>query len=487
VSALLAKTLRSSTFRRALIWIAIFGAVVLALFGYVYWSTASYVLSRADQAIGTEYAVLHKAYEVAGRNGLTAAIEQSIADQRFAGGIYLLADHSFTPVAGNLKVWPAALKGVQGWTNFSARAWKPDAADRPTLRAKFEMLPDGYHLLVGRDIADLDAFARRINTALALVISLIFVLAGAASISVTRRTVARIEAINATSRAIMQSGLGRRIPLQGTQDEWDQLAENLNLMLGRIEALMGEVKQVTDNVAHDLRTPLTRMRGQLEKACNRQRDSVSDQSLIEDTMAELDGVLRTFASLTRISQIEASDRGAAFPTVDLSRIANEVVELFDAAAEERASHLSLVADQPVLVTGDRDLLFDMTANLVDNALKHGRAAGRVIVEVRGDDGGAVISVADDGPGLPVDEHANVFKRFYRLERSRGTPGSGLGLSVVAAVARLHGASIEMLDNRPGLKVRLRFPAPTGSVREGKSALGAQLAAAQNQGEPVSAR
>jgi signal transduction histidine kinase len=471
VSALLTKTLRSSTFRRALIWIAIFGAVVLALFGYVYWSTASYVLTRSDQAIAAEHAVLHKAYQIAGRSGLVATIEQCIADERFEGGIYLLADPSFTPVVGNLKAWPAALKGAQGWENFSARALKPDAADRPTLRATFETLPDGYHLLVGRDIGDLDAFARKINTALALVISLIFVLAGAASISVTRRTVARIEAMNATSRAIMQSGLGRRIPLRGTQDEWDQLAENLNLMLGRIEALMGEVKQVTDNVAHDLRTPLTRMRGQLEKACNRQRNPASDQSLIEDTMAELDGVLRTFTSLTRISQIEASDRRAAFRNVDLTRIAGEVVELFDAAAEERGSHLSLAGDRPVFVAGDRDLLFDMTANLVDNALKHGRAAGRVIVEVRRDEGGAVISVADDGPGLPVDEHANVFKRFYRLERSRGTPGSGLGLSVVAAVARLHGASIEMLDNRPGLKVRLRFPAPTGTKVEDNGACG----------------
>jgi signal transduction histidine kinase len=456
---LLAKTLRSSTFRRALIWIGIFGAVVVALFGYVYWSTSSYVLSRSDHAIAAENAVLQKAYAVGGRSGLIAAIEQCIADDRFEGGIYLLADPSFTPVAGNLKAWPSALQGVHGWDNFSARAWKPDAADRPVLRARFETLPDGYHLLAGKDISDLDEFAKKINTALALVISLIFVLAGTASVSVTRRTVGRIESINATSRAIMQSGLGKRIPIHGTRDEWDQLAENLNSMLERIEALMGEVKQVTDNVAHDLRTPLTRIRGRLEQACSRQRDPVSDQSLIDDTMVELDGVLRTFSSLTRISQIEASDRRAAFRTVDLAKIASEVVELFDAAAEENGGHLSLVGDQQVFVTGDRDLLFDAIANLVDNAIKHGYEAGQVTVEVAHSDGGAVIAVADDGPGLPPDEHPRVFKRFYRLERSRGTPGSGLGLSVVAAVARIHGARIEMLDNRPGLKVRLWFPAP----------------------------
>jgi signal transduction histidine kinase len=457
---LLAKTLRSSTFKRALIWIAIFGAIVVMLFGYVYWSTSSYVLSRSDQAIAAEYAELYRAYATGGRSGLIAAIEKRIAENRFEGGIFLLADPSFAPVVGNLEAWPSALQGAKGWDNFSERALKPETVDRPVLRARFETLPDGYHLLVGKEIGDLDGFAKRINTALALVLALIFVLAGAASISVTRRTVGRIEAINATSRAIMQSGLDKRIPLHGTRDEWDQLADNLNSMLERIEALMTEVKQVTDNVAHDLRTPLTRMRGRLERACGRPRDPASDQSLIEHTMAELDGVLRIFSSLTRISQIEARDQRAAFGTLDLANVASEVVELFDAAAEESGGHLSLVRDQHVFVTGDRDLLFDAIANLVDNAIKHGREAGQVTVEVEHSDGGGVISVADDGPGLPADEQQNVFKRFYRLERSRRTPGSGLGLSVVAAVARLHGARIEMFDNRPGLKVRLRFPAPT---------------------------
>jgi signal transduction histidine kinase len=418
------------------------------------------VLSRSDRAIAEEYAILGKAYAVAGRSGLIAAIERSIADERSNGGLYLLADPSFAPVAGNLKVWPPNMKGVKGWDNFSVRALKPDAADRPLLRATFETLPDGYHLLVGRDISDLDEFARKINTALALVLSLIFVLAGVASISVTRRTVGRIEAINATTRAIMQSGLGKRIPLRGTRDEWDQLAENLNSMLERIETLMAEVKQVSDSVAHDLRTPLTRMRGRLEKAYSRQRDG-NDQSLIDETMADLDSVLRMFSSLTRISQIEASDRTSAFRTVNLSAIASEVVELFDAAAEDKGTHLDALVDKEVLVTGDRDLLFDAIANLVDNAIKHGREEGWVTVEVTRN-GSAVISVADDGPGIPDNELQNVFKRFYRLERGRRTPGNGLGLSLVAAVARLHGARIEMEDQSPGLKFRLRFPEPKSS-------------------------
>jgi signal transduction histidine kinase len=261
----------------------------------------------------------------------------------------------------------------------------------------------------------------------------------------------------------MHSGLGKRISLRGTRDEWDQLAENLNLMLDRIEGLMGDVKQVTDNVAHDLRTPLARMRGRLEKAYNSQRDSVHDQLLIADTIVDLDAVLRMFTSLVRISQIETNDRTAAFHTVNLTEIAKEVAELYDAAAEQKATHLTVNTDLQVTVQGDRDLLFDAVANLVDNAIKHGRDAGHVNVEVNQNDEVAVVSVCDDGPGIPADECQQVFKRFYRLERSRRTPGNGLGLSLVAAVTRLHGARIEMTDNAPGLKVQLQIPTRMGSA------------------------
>jgi signal transduction histidine kinase len=461
VSVLLANTLRSSTFKLALICIAIFGTMVFALLGYVYWSTASYVRSRSDHAIAAELAILQKAYASAGRSGLIATMAQRLADQRFEGGVYLLADPSYAPLAGNLTDWPSAMKGSRGWGEFSARE------GRPLLRATFETLPDGSHLLVGKDIDDRDEFAQKIKIAVALCILLIFVLAGVASVLVTRRTVGRIEAINATSRAILQSGLGQRIPLRGTHDEWDELAANLNSMLDRIEALMGEVKQVTDNVAHDLRTPLARVRGRLEKAYNKQRDGDYDQSLISDTIADLDDVLRMFSSLTRISQIEAHVRTAAFSAVNLAEIASEVVELFDAAAEDKGGHLKAVGDRRVLVRGDRDLLFDAVANLVDNAIKYGGDAGQVTVEVKESDGGAVISVADDGPGIPVDEGQHVFKRFYRLEQSRRTPGNGLGLSLVAAVARLHGARIEMVDNVPGLKIQLLFPLTASSSLENR--------------------
>jgi signal transduction histidine kinase len=457
---LLAKTLTSSTFKLALIAIGIFGVIVSAIFSYVYLSTSSYVRSRSDRAIMSEYLSLRGAYERSGRDGLIALIQQRIADKGFADNVYILVDPSLAVLGGNLKAWPSTVAAAQGWTEFRAPEPLPNATNRPLLRAKLETFPSGDRLLAGRDISDLDSFTDQIKTAVILGVALIFVIAGVTSILVTRRTVGRIESINATSRAIMLSGLDKRIPLRGSNDEWDRVAENLNLMLDRIETLMGEVKQVSDNVAHDLRTPLTRMRARLEKAYHGQRSGETDQSLIGDTIADLDAVLRIFSSLTRIAQIETQARKGAFRTVNLAEIASEVVELYDAAAEPDGTRLTVVGDREVLVTGDRDLIFDAIANLVDNAIKHGRAGGQVVVANENMDGRPVISIADDGPGIPADEYEHVFKRFYRLEHGRYTPGNGLGLSLVAAVARLHGARIEMLDNSPGLKFKLWFSVPT---------------------------
>jgi signal transduction histidine kinase len=458
---LLAKTLTSSTFKLALIAIGTFGMIVSAIFSYVYLSTASYVRARSDRANMTEYLILQGAYARSGREGLIALIERRIADRSFADNVYLLADPSLAVLGGNLKAWPSTVTAASGWAEFRAAQPSPDATHRPLLRAMLETFPGGDRLLVGRDISEFDSFTEQIKAAVISSGALIFVLAAVASILVTRRTVGRIEQINATSRAIMQSGLDQRIPLRGSHDEWDRVAENLNLMLDRIETLMGEVKQVSDNVAHDLRTPLTRMRGRLEKAYDSQRSGEADQTLIGDTLADLDAVLRMFSSITRIAQIETQARTDAFRTANLVEIASEVVELYDAAAEQDGTRLTIVGDPEVKVTGDRDLIFDAIANLVDNAIKHGRAGGQVVVANESIDGRPVISIADDGPGIPAGEHEHVFKRFYRLEASRCTPGNGLGLSLVAAVARLHGARIELLDNAPGLKFRLWFAAPSG--------------------------
>jgi signal transduction histidine kinase len=453
---LLTKTLTSSTFKLALIAIGTFGVIASAIFSYVYLSTSAYVRSRSDRAIMLEYSSLQDAYHRSGRDGLLALARQRTADRSFSDSVYVLADPGLAILGGNLKVWPPTITAAGGWAEFRAPPRSPNEETRPLIRAMLGTFPGGDRLLVGRDISDLDSFTDLIKTAVISGVALIFVLAGVASILVTRRTVGRIESIIATSQAIMLSGLDKRIPLRGSNDEWDRAAQNLNLMLDRIETLMGEIKQVSDNVAHDLRTPLTRMRGRLEKAFHGQRIANDDQWLIGETIADLDAVLQMFLSITRIAQIETQARKDAFRTVNLVDIASEVVELYDAAAEQDKTHLTVAGDREVLVTGDRDLIFDAIANLVDNAIKHGRAGGQVVVAAENIDGNPVVSIADDGPGIPADQHEHVFKRFYRLEHSRFTPGNGLGLSLVAAVAGLHGVKIDLLDNSPGLKIKLRF-------------------------------
>ena len=449
---LLIKALRSSTYKFALICIAIFGLLVFVLFGFVYLSTVRYVQTNLDRSIATEQRVLSKAYRSVGRDDAISIMKERIVEEAFAGAFYMIADPSDRVVAGNLENWPIDLKTADGWKTFRL----PDGAEA---RAAFETLPDGYRLLVGKKIDGFEEFGRQIRLAFLLIVAFIFVLAGTASIAITRRTMGRIEAINATTEAIMRSGLGERIPRRATRDEWDQLASNLNAMLDRIERLVDEVKEVGDNVAHDLRTPLARIRGRLEQAQKGPRDGGKDQVLIERSLSDLDDVLRMFSSLTRISRIEANAPSLSAVPVDLSKVAKDVADLFDAASEETGGRLNVLDGGRVFVAGDRDLLFDALANLVDNAIKHGRNGGWVQIEVGERLGRAMISVSDNGPGIPCSEHDQVLRRFYRLESSRHTPGNGLGLSLVAAVARFHDLSIEMADNAPGLTVKLHFPAP----------------------------
>src|SRR5215471_7189745 len=451
VFVLLTRTLKSSTFRLALVCIAVFSGTVFALLGYVYWATTDFVRSRCDREISADRAVLGQAYEKAGRDGLAHLITQRVAGRELESGVYVLADPARGVLAGNLRSWPSGLRGPQRWADVEV----PEAGGRIRLRAIYETLPDGSQLLVGRSLDELDRFVGIIKTALVYGGILTLVLATVAGVFVTRRTVGRIEAMNAAAREIMQCRLGNRIPLRGTQDEWDQLGENLNAMLDRIEELVREVGQVSDNVAHDLRTPLTRLRGRLEQASREAFDGERCQALIAETTRDLDAVLNMFSSLLRISRIETLDPRRAFRIMDLDQVAGEVAELFDAAAEEQGAHVKFESAGRVLVRGDRDLLFDAISNLVDNAIRHG-GAGDVQVTVRNDDQQPTISVADRGPGIPLDERTHVLKRFYRIERSRSTPGSGLGLSLVAVVARLHDAHLEMEDHAPGLKIQLRF-------------------------------
>ena len=448
---LLNKTLRSSTLRLAFIYVVVFSSAIFSLLGYVYWSTVGYLNKKSDRAISVELSLITKAYDASDRNRMVQLINQRLTDGYFNDWVYLLADRSLHYVVGNLKSWPATLPGAEGWlTDVSLDRAGP-------LRVAHQVLPDGYHLLLGHRIDELDRFGENVTVGLAVAAAMFFILAAAAGISTSRRSVARIEAINTTSRAIMRSGLGERIPLRGTGDEWDGLAKNLNSMLDRIEELVETNRQVSDNIAHDLRTPLTRMRGRLERACNQDLDVGRYQALVNDTIGELDVILTTFSSLLRISQIEARDRTAGFRHANLSAIVREVAELFEPAAEEKGVRLQPDACGIVPVVGDRDLLFDAISNLVDNAIKHGGDRGEVGIAVSEGIDGPVLAITDRGPGIPNEERKQVLRRFYRLERSRNSPGNGLGLSLVAAVANLHGARLVLADNAPGLRVELHFP------------------------------
>jgi signal transduction histidine kinase len=454
---LLHKTLRSSTFRLAFVYVGLFSSAILALLGYVYWTTASFVDQRLADAIAAEQRLLRAADDGGGREALLTQVRQRTADGFFRDWVYLVVDSGSAYAAGNLRSWPPELSDRAGSGEITLSDGASGAIGGRAVRVVYSTLADGAHLLVGRDAGDLERLRNRTATALAAAALLFISLAAAAGISTSRRSVARIETINASTRKIMQAGLGERIPLRGTRDEWDELADNLNTMLARIEELTESTRQVADNVAHDLRTPLTHLRGRLEKALAHRPDLAQYRILVGGAIVELDALLQTFTSLLRISRIEMGDQTAGFGRLDLSAIAREVVDLFDPTAEEASVRLRWSESAPVLVFGDRDLLFDAIANLIDNAIKHGGRGGTVRVRVESDGAEATLSVADGGPGIPEEEREHVLQRFYRLERSRHNPGNGLGLSLVAAVVKLHRARIDMRENGPGLRIELTFP------------------------------
>jgi len=437
------------------------GSVVILL-GFIYWATAGYMDRQTDLAIEADIEGLAEQYRQRGLSGLTQVIEDRLSRDRSGATVYLLVDEDLSPIIGNLDRWPEARPSADGWVEFRLREWGPDRTDEHLARARVFLLRGGLHLLVGRDIRELEATRSLILHALGWGLAITIGLALAGGLMMSASVVRRLDAINQTSREIMEGDLSRRIATDGTGDDFDQLAANLNRMLERIQELMEGVRRVSDSIAHDLRTPLTRLRTRLELAHTQLDEPQRLQGAIEDDIADTEELLVTFGALLRIARIESAGGQGAMGEVDMGHLVRAVAELYEPLAVERGQSLR-VATGPVAVRvhGDRDLLFQAVANLVDNAIKYTPRGGRIALGVSATAGEVELTLADSGPGIPEEQREWVFQRFFRLDASRTTPGSGLGLSLVRAVVRVHGAQIDLEDNHPGLRVRLRLPKPPG--------------------------
>jgi signal transduction histidine kinase len=454
----LIKLLHTSTFYLALVYMVLFASSVLLLLSFIYWSTVGYMARQTDATIEAEIIGLAEQYRRRGLAGLVTVITERLAQNPDGSSLYLFAAHDYTPLAGNLSHWPEVVeKSSDGWLNFDLKALGDEKKSR-VARARPFVLRGGLHLLVGRDIRELKAIQALILRALSWGLAITLALALLGGLMMSWSIVRRLDAINQTSRQIMRTGdLSGRVPTKGTADDFDQLADNLNAMLDQIEKLMAGVREVSDHIAHDLRTPLTRLRNRLEQMRWQNPNSEQFGLQLEQTIAEADQLLATFNALLRIARIESGSHQNRLMKVDLVTLVRDAFELYEALAEEKNQTLTIDTKQAVLaVHGDRDLLFQALANLLDNAVKYTPSGGQILINLLCHDEQIELSVADTGPGIPLEAREKVLQRFYRLEASRSTPGNGLGLSLVAAVAQFHAIEMSLQDNQPGLRVVLAF-------------------------------
>ncbi|WP_158045503.1 sensor histidine kinase [Skermanella pratensis] len=451
--------LRTTTFRVALLYLGLFLASVLVILGLIYWFTAGFIERQTDETIAAEIAGLREHYRQRRLPGLIEVVNARSATPR-TSTLYLVASPTYAPLAGNLSAWPDAAPDPDGWVEFEIKDAPPTPdGRRHDARAVMFTLSGGYHLLVGRDTRERGQFQERVLISLAWALLLTIGLGAAGGVLISRNVMHRIDAINRTTRQIMSGALQERMAVKGSGDELDQLAGNLNAMLDQIEQLMVGMRQVSDSIAHDLRTPLTRLRSRLEITLVECSGEDEYRGAIQEAIGEADRLLGIFSALLSIAEAEAGTLQRSFHKVALADIARRIADLYEPAAEEAGLSLDSDIQAEPVVLGNQQLLAQAVANLLDNALKYSPTGGRVTLTVDGPDGsrGAFISVADGGPGIPADQRESVLRRFVRLESSRSSPGNGLGLSLVDAVARLHGARLEMDDNRPGLIVAIVFP------------------------------
>jgi signal transduction histidine kinase len=458
----LGKLLRTTAFKLTLVYLGVFVLFAASLLGYFALNTRRLITEQITATVNGEVNGLSEQYGQGGLRRLVNVVD--VRSRRPGSSLYLVTTPSGEGLAGNVGSLEPGVLDRPGWleTNYH-RLEAPEGAEHRAL-VRVVQLPGGFHLLVGRDLDERERLFGIIVNAGQWSLALVIALGLVGGFFVSRRVLSRIDAMTGTAQTIMAGDLSGRLPVAGTGDELDRLADNVNAMLERIEALMRGLKEVSDNIAHDLKTPLTRLRNRCEQALRSASGEASYRAALESTIAESDDLIRTFDALLMIARAESGQARENMTDFDASEIARDVGELYEPVADEKGIALKIDAPAAAPVRGNRELVSQALANLIDNAIKYAGPNGKVngvpaeIVVKAGNDGERItLSVADHGPGIPDADRGRVVERFVRLEQSRSEPGSGLGLSLASAVARLHGGELKLEDNHPGLRTTIALP------------------------------
>ena len=447
--------LKTTTFRAALLYLSIFLFSSSTLYAYLFWNTFSLISSQTDAAIEADIADLSQRYKEGGIPSLARRVAVLSRDPRLS--IYLLIDPEGRPMAGNLNKIPDMKDAGEDWQEFEFVRITNNFEEKHAARAKTFTLPQGFYLLVGRDVEEFNKFSAVILNAMiyGLAMTVLFGLIGGVLIS--RNFTRRIDSINRTSSDIMAGDLSRRIPVRGSGDEIDQLGVNLNMMLSRIESLMNGMRDVTDNIAHDLRSPINRVRNKLEVTLMKPASPEDYKKIMQETIAEADELLAVFNALLSVAQLESGARDIQKEMLDVVDLIKQAVEFMEPAGEEIGVHFDLdLPEDTLFIKAARPLMSQAIINLIDNSLKYGRSNDPVIsVGITTSKDTLTIYVSDNGPGIPPTDMSRVTERFVRLDASRNRPGSGLGLSLVSAIAQRHGGELCLQQNLPqGLRAEI---------------------------------
>lgn len=460
----LGKLFRTTTFKLTLVYLTVFALFAAFLLGYFALNTRRLITEQITETVNAEITGLAEQYRVGGIRRLVVVVD---ARARQPGSsLYLVTTFTGQALAGNVTALAPGILDKPGWTETVYHRIEEVESDRPDHHALVQVfqLPGGFRLLVGRDLDERERIYHIVLSAGRWSVAIVVVLGLVGGLFVTRRVLRRVDAMTETAGSIMRGDLGERLPVAGTGDELDRLAENFNAMLERIEALMRGLKEVSDNIAHDLKTPLTRLRNSSEEALRTAKSEPEYRAALESTIEESEGLIRTFNALLMIARAESGQARENMTEFDAAEIARDVGELYEPLAEEKGITLKVEAETPAKVTGNRELVSQALANLVDNAIKYAAppdrvngASPEVVVRALTEGDRIMLTVADTGPGIAPEDRPRVLERFVRLERSRSQPGSGLGLSLASAVARLHGGELSLEDNAPGLKSIIALP------------------------------